>query len=164
MQRGPKPKPTKDKKAKGTHRSNRSYYDELQYDLTQEIPPPPTVLDEFGKREWDIIMPQLKARGVLSVTDHSIILAYCLEMQTYFEARCDIKREGKYLKSVNKRGGVSYAVNPNVSIGDKAISNAIRIATEFGFSPSSRTRISTGAAKTKENPEEVALMKLSKSL
>lgn len=107
-------------------------------------------------------MPQLISRGVYNVTDSTMILAYCLEVQRYFDAYRSVNTEGVFQPLKNKGGSEYMAINPNVQVANKAIANFTRIATEFGFTPSSRTRISVGAAKEKENPDKTALMRLSK--
>lgn len=160
--KGKKPTPTKDKIGKGTYRKDRAHADEVEFDIMAENCPAPGVLDANGKQEWDRIVPQLQSRGILNVTDQSIVLAYCLEMQAYLKAKKDIEAKGEYLEAENKAGATYYAINPSVQIGNKALSNAMRIATEFGFTPSSRTRISVGGSKKTENPDEATLMRLSK--
>lgn len=160
--RGTKKTPTKDKKAKGTYRADRAFGDEVEFDILSEEPPPPPILEADGIEEWKRIIPQLQSRGILNVTDYSMIVAYCLEVQTYREAKMSLKKEGVYQPMTNKGGSEYMAVNPNVQVANKALANFIRIATEFGFTPSSRTRISVSGAKKNSNPDEDSLLRLSK--
>jgi P27 family predicted phage terminase small subunit len=160
--RGTKKTPTKDKKAKGTYRADRAFVDEVEFDILSENILPPEYLNEEGKREWNRVIPQLQSRGILNQTDRSSMIAYCLEWETYIEACIDIRKEGKYQVLTNKGGSEYMAPNPNIQIRNKALANFMRIATEFGFTPSSRTRISVSGAKKNSNPDEDSLLRLSK--
>lgn len=160
--RGTKKTPTKDKKAKGTYRADRAFGDEVEFDILSENILPPEYLGEEGKREWNRVIPQLQSRGILNVTDRGSITAYCLEWETYIEAKINLRKEGVYQPMTNKGGSEYMAVNPNVQVANKALANFIRIATEFGFTPSSRTRISVSGAKKNSNPDEDSLLRLSK--
>ncbi len=159
--RGTKPKPTDQKKAAGTWRADRNFADELTFDPLTETPNAPEFLGDYGKQEWDRVVTQLKARGVLTETDLSLVTAYCLEMQEYYADRDAVKKE-KYITLTNKAGEEYLTAHPAVNSGNKHLANALKIAVEFGFTPSSRTRISVGKAKD-ENPDEEKLRRLTKT-
>jgi P27 family predicted phage terminase small subunit len=160
--RGKKRKPRDQKKAAGTLRKDRNFADELMFDSLDKQPEAPEFLGQYGKKEWDRVITQLYTRGILSETDLSIVAAYCFEMEQYYEDRDIVKREGKYQTLTNKADQDYLATHPAVNAGNKHLANALRIAVEFGLTPSSRTRISVGKAK-EENPDEVKLRKLTKS-
>ena len=160
--RGTKKTPTKDKKAKGTYRKDRAFEDEVEFTVVDGQIEPPTILEGKGKEEWQRIVPELISRGIFNITDITMITAYCLEVQTYNDAKESIKKEGVYQTLTNKGGSEYQAINPNVMVANKALANFVRIATEFGFTPSSRTRISVSGAKKNENPDENQLLRLSK--
>ncbi|HYG02119.1 MAG TPA: phage terminase small subunit P27 family [Chryseosolibacter sp.] len=159
--RGAKPKPRDQKKAAGTLRKDRSFADEMIFDSLTDKPKAPEFLGEYGRAEWDRVVTQLFARGILSETDLTIIQSYCYEMEQYYSDRDIIKSGNKYIRMTNKAGETYLAVHPAVNAGNKHLANALKIATEFGLTPSSRTRISTSGAKEK-NPDEAKLMKLTK--
>lgn len=159
--RGAKPKPTDQKKAAGTLRKSRTFADELKFDPLSATPAAPEFLGEYGRIEWDRVVPQLQARGILTETDLSVLTAYCLEMQSYYEDRNLIKsgKVEKFLECENQGGGTYYTVHPAVASGNKHLTAALKIATEFGLTPSSRTRISVGKAKD-EDPDKQTLLRL----
>jgi P27 family predicted phage terminase small subunit len=161
--RGKKRKPSDQKKKAGTYRKDRNFADELVFDSLENKPEAPKFLGEYGKAEWDRVITQLYARGILSETDLTLVTAYCLEMQNYYEDRELVKQmSDKYTETKNKAGAVYISVHPAVNAGNRHLANALRVAVEFGLTPSSRTRISVGNAKDK-NPDEEKLGKLMKS-
>jgi P27 family predicted phage terminase small subunit len=161
--RGAKPKPRDQKKKAGTLRKDRSFADEMVFDSLTDKPKAPEFLGAYGQAEWDRVVTQLYARWILSETDLTLVQAYCFEMEQYYEDRDVTKTEGKYSPMTNKAGEMYLAVHPAVNAGNKHLANALRIATEFGLTPSSRTRISVGKAKD-ENPKKAKLMQLTKGL
>ena len=161
MKPGTKPKPTKVKQLKGTLRKCRTFADELTFGGLNQKPSAPEFLGVFGRMEWDRVVSQIYGSGVLSEVDISMLTAYCLEMQDYFEDKDTVKKEGKYSRLRNKAGEEYLALHPAVNSGNKHLANAKSLAAEFGFTPSSRTRISVGKAK-EEDPSKVQLLKLMK--
>jgi P27 family predicted phage terminase small subunit len=160
--RGKKPKPRDQKKIAGTLRKDRSFADEMVFDSLVEQPKAPDFLGDYGKAEWDRVVTQLFARGILSETDLTLVQSYCYEMEQYYQDRDLIKGGNKYQTLTNKAGEEYLAVHPAVNAGNKHLANALRLATEFGLTPSSRTRISVGNAKD-ENPKKKVLGQLIKS-
>jgi P27 family predicted phage terminase small subunit len=160
--RGAKPKPTDQKKLAKTLRKDRSYADEMVFDTLTDKPKAPDFLGDYGRAEWDRVVTQLYSRGILSETDLTLVQAYCYEMEQYYDDRDIVKTEGKYLEQTNKAGEKYKSAHPAVNSGNKHLANALRLATEFGLTPSSRTRISVGKAKD-ENPKKKKLGQLMKA-
>jgi P27 family predicted phage terminase small subunit len=156
--RGRKKKPSDQKKAAGTYRKDRNFADELTFESLDQKPEAPKFLKEYGKQEWDRIVPQLWSRGILSETDFSIITAYCLEMELYYRDRKLVDGGAEY--TMDDKGRV--IIHPAVKAGNQHLINALKIASEYGLTPSSRTRISVGKAK-EEDPAKAKLMSLMKS-
>lgn len=155
---GPKRKPTKDKIALGTFRADRAVVEnEVEYNPQDSNLPPPEVLSGQGIKEWNRVAPQVQSRGVMNETDYASLTMYCKEIQMYWEAQADLKANGYY--EVNKKTG-HPTLNPMYKVSTTALKNAMSIATEFGFTPSSRTRISV-KPKKEENKKESALLRLS---
>jgi P27 family predicted phage terminase small subunit len=158
MKRGKKPKPTDQKKAKNTLRKSRVFEDEIKFDEVEGVPLPPTFLGSNGQAEWQRVVPQLSARGVLTVTDLNILAAYCHEVDQYFESLKILEAEGKYITITNKNGSEYKGVHPAVGVANNHLKNFLKIATEYGFTASSRTRISV--SKSKSDPEKERFLKL----
>lgn len=136
--RGPPPKPSKLKKLQGTYRKDRAAARELV--AKPGVPPRPTWLNAEGKAEWDRVVPQLEALGILAVIDQSMLADYCTAHALAVNATKKYQREGMTIK-VNGQ----LQKHPAVKIAQEARAQAARLAGEFGLSPSSRTRISTPA-------------------
>lgn len=137
--RGPPPKPSKLKKLQGTFRKDRAAPRELV--AKPGVPPRPTWLNAEGRAEWERVVPQLQALGILSTIDQSMLADYCTAHALAVNATKKYQREGMTIK-VNGQ----LQKHPAVKIAQEARSQAARLAGEFGLSPSSRTRISTPSA------------------
>lgn len=155
--RGRKPKPTDQKQAKGTLRESRVFEDEIKFDLVEDRIEAPICLGINGQAEWNRIVPQLQSRGVLSEVDYTNLTAYCMEVDGYFDAKKTLQDEGKYVTVTTKSGKYKVA-HPAISVANNCLKNFLKIATEYGFTASSRTRISVGKAKA--DPEKDKFLKL----
>ena len=147
-----KKKPTALKILKGTARKSRLLPNEIQPELVQDLPVAPDYLSDEAKTEWDFLMPQLKEFGLLAKTDLSLFAAYCNEMGEYIRTVKELKRTGNTLVTSNG----NEIQHPLVGIKNKCFSNLHKMATEFGFTPRSRTGIA-GASNKVEDPFEQLL-------
>ena len=64
-----------------------------------------------------------------------------LEMALYHDMMSDIEKEGVTIEVETKNGTVMQ-INPKRKIAEGALSSAKMLATEFGMTPSSRSRVS----------------------
>ncbi|RUP37059.1 MAG: phage terminase small subunit P27 family [Acinetobacter sp.] len=99
-----------------------------------EIPSCPAIIGAHGKREWGVVWEYLVEYGIAATIDVSIIIAYCIEVDTYYSSTEQINNEG--LSLINDKGAVM--ANPLISIRNMALKNLIKIASEYGFTPISR--------------------------
>lgn len=133
--RGPPPKPTRQKKLEGTHRKDRA--------AINEVAPPPGVperpdwLDKEACAEWDRVVPQLAALGILATVDRALLAAYCTAHSLAVDATRKYQKDGLMLKT--KQGTFKH---PMIKVAQEARSQARLLAAEFGLSPAGRTRIS----------------------
>jgi P27 family predicted phage terminase small subunit len=81
-----------------------------------------------------------------------MLAAYCQAHALWVEAVASIERYGTMIKSPN---GFPMQ-SPYVAAANKQVDIMVRIAAEFGMTPSSRTRIRVGD-KTPEDPFEAFL-------
>ena len=70
-----------------------------------------------------------------------VVVAYAREMALYHDMMSDIEKEGVTIEVVTKTGVVTQ-INPKRKIAEGALSSAKMLATEFGMTPSSRSRVS----------------------
>lgn len=87
--------------------------------------------------------------GLLAATDRAALAAYCLAYGRWVEAETKIAEEGVVTKTVD---GNSIQ-NPYLSIANKAFEQMTKLLSEFGMTPTSRTRIHV-AAPTNVDPFE----------
>lgn len=149
--RGPKPKPSAILKKKGTFKQSRSAKNEYSPSLLEELPKPPTYFNKYAKSEYLKTGAILLRDGLLANIDLSMFESYCMQMGIYMEAQFILKKEGR----VSKAKSGYLMPHPYVSIGNKALEQANKIAASFGISPSARTRVS--ATKQEEKPKNPIL-------
>ena len=143
MAQGRKPLPTAIKKKKGTLQKCREVENELSPKLVQSIPSPPEDMREVAKTEWFRIVGELSRLGVLSHLDLTLIEVYCNEYSVYIEMEQLLQKNGRVIFYKNADGSLKHAQRaPHQSIADRSVDKMIKIAQEFGFTPSARTRIS----------------------
>lgn len=138
MTTGRKPLAIEDKVARGNP-GQRKLPDEnerVQQKLLFKMPPPPAYLGEYGTKEWLRTGPELVRMKMLGASDLPAFESYCMNIQLMIDARLDIAENG--MTVIGHRGRVR---NPAIAAFGQA-STAIRgFVSEFGLSPSARSRI-----------------------
>ncbi len=97
----------------------------------------PPELGPAARQEWERIVAELIAKGVLSRFDRGPLAAYCMAYGLAMEAAEMVHKHGAMIKSPN---GFPMQ-SPNLSHLNQQVATMMRIATEFGFTPASRSRI-----------------------
>jgi P27 family predicted phage terminase small subunit len=113
--------------------------------LNEQEPVPPDGLPECpdwlcdeAKAEWQRIVPELDAMGLLSRVDRPALAAYCTGWSRWVEAELQVKKFGAIVKSPEKGFPMK---SPYLSIADQAMEAMRKFMVEFGLTPSSRSRI-----------------------
>ena len=101
-----------------------------------EMPPAPPYLGKYGTAEWNRTGPKLVQAKMLNETDLPAFEAYCLNIELMIEARLDIKENG--MQVLGHRG---YVRNPAIAAFGQASTAIGGFVSEFGLSPSARSRI-----------------------
>ncbi len=94
---------------------------------------------------WDYTLTQLGVMRVVTMADRDMLHAYCEAVVAFREATATVEAEGSVLRET--RGVGKTYLNPAVRIADAAAARMHRFGTEFGLSPSSRTRIKVADQK-----------------
>jgi P27 family predicted phage terminase small subunit len=94
--------------------------------------------DRVAFNEWNRVVPELYKLGLLTKIDQSILEVYCSQYAIYRESIRLLSKEG--LTTINAREGIK--ANPHSAIAREAAKIIKAVAIEFGFTPSSRGRIS----------------------
>jgi P27 family predicted phage terminase small subunit len=140
---GRKPKPTHLKLITGNLRKSR--LNDTEPKLEPLLPDPPPVLSADALEEWEKISRRLLAAGILTGLDRSTLAAYCQSYGRWMQAERALTEMAK--SDAVTAGLVTITTNGNaiqnalVGIANKAMSDMVRYAAEFGMTPSSRTRI-----------------------
>ncbi len=106
------------------------------------MPCPRWLLPE-AKREWRKVAPELKRLGLATVVDRTALAAYCQAYARWRQAEDVLSREGLIFETASGY----LAPRPEVAIAQKSMQIMKGFATEFGFTPSSRSRISVPEQK-----------------
>jgi P27 family predicted phage terminase small subunit len=105
------------------------------------VPDCPAELGEVARREWDRLAGELGKLKLLTTLDRAALAAYCGAYALWAEATEAIQKYGTMVKSPS-----GYPIqSPYVSIANRQAEIMMRYASEFGFTPASRSRISTPA-------------------
>jgi P27 family predicted phage terminase small subunit len=103
------------------------------------IPDCPPELGPVAKQEWDRLVEQLAPLRMITHLDRAALASYCAAYALWVEATLAIQTYGAMVKSPT-----GYPIqSPYVSIANRQTEIMMRIACEFGFTPASRSRIST---------------------
>jgi P27 family predicted phage terminase small subunit len=103
------------------------------------VPSCPDELGETARREWNRLVGELASFKLLTNFDRAALAAYCGAYALWAEATEAIQKFGVMIKSPT-----GYPVqSPYVSVANRQAEIMMRIASEFGFTPASRSRIST---------------------
>jgi len=96
----------------------------------------PPELGDAARQEWTRLVPHLAKTGVLTEFDLGPLAIYCASFGQWLEATAAIQQYGTMLKAPS-----GYPVqSPHVAIANKAADTMLKIAVEYGFTPSSRGR------------------------
>ena len=135
MARGRRPKPTAVKRLEGN--PGKRGLNALEPRPKKGAPACPDWLEDDAKAEWERLLPQVESLGLLTGIDMAAFAAYCQSFARWKEAEEFISQHGSMYKT---KSGV-YMQVPQVGIAHSNLRIMMRIATEFGFTPSSRSRI-----------------------
>jgi P27 family predicted phage terminase small subunit len=109
------------------------------------IPDCPAELGPVARREWSRLAAELGKLKLLTTLDRAALGVYCGAYALWAEATEAIQKFGTMVKSPS-----GYPIqSPYVSVANRQAEIMMRIASEFGFTPASRSRIS---APTERDP------------
>jgi P27 family predicted phage terminase small subunit len=134
--RGRRPKPTRLKMLTGNPGKRPLNDDEPRPDAN--IPECPPELGPVAQQEWYRLVGELAALRMLTNLDRAALAAYCGAYALWAEATAQIQKYGAMIKSPT-----GFPIqSPYLAIANRQAEIMMRIASEFGFTPASRSRIS----------------------
>jgi P27 family predicted phage terminase small subunit len=98
---------------------------------------PPVELDQLAREVWDYYAPRLQRTRVLTDVDVHTLAALCVAWSNYVQAVQVVRAEGPLIDGY--RG--SKVRNPAALVAKDSLGEFLRLATEFGLTPSSRARL-----------------------
>jgi len=134
--RGRKPKPTYLKVLDGN--PGKRPLNDREPVPTQGVPPRPDWLDEEARTEWERIVPELAAMGLMARADRAALAAYCTAWSRWVAAEAQVRKYGTIVKSPEKGFPMK---SPYLCVADQALETMRKLMVEFGLTPSSRSRI-----------------------
>jgi P27 family predicted phage terminase small subunit len=106
------------------------------------IPECPPELSPAARKERDRLAAELGALRMLTNLDRAALAAYCTAYALWAEANEAIQKYGVMIKSPQ-----GFPIqSPYLSVANRQAEIMMRIASEFGFTPASRSRIATPSA------------------
>jgi P27 family predicted phage terminase small subunit len=148
---GRKPLPTHLKLVKGTARRHRINHEEPRPAVA--VPAPPAHLDARARTRFTEMAEVLARHGVMTELDTSALARYAVIWCRWVDTEADVKRRGPVVKT---EGG-NIIQNPFLSIANKCLYQMAQIESEFGLTPSSRSRIRAAVPADAADPFEAYL-------
>ena len=152
--RGPKPKPTAMLKLSGSKWVNetRSGRDK-EPAVEAAMPKCPTWLkDRRARAHWRKTVKSLMEIGVLAAIDGDALARLCMTYSRYIDAQAELDESGEVCLN-NKGVPVS---SPWSRVVESLAAQLLKLETEFGLTPSSRTRVhATEPKKLKDETRAV---------
>jgi P27 family predicted phage terminase small subunit len=153
---GPRKTPTNLRLLRGNPGQRAIPKGEVQPLKPDKVPDPPRRLTDEAREEWFRIAPELHRLGILTVADLQPLALYCIAYGRWCEAEDamiaakadDPHHFGLIIET--ERGPIA---NPLVRIATVAGDKLMRYATEFGFTPASRTRVTGNASADEPEPK-----------
>lgn len=141
--RGRKPKPSHLKLVTGN--PGKRKLNKKEPKPRREIPSPPDHLSDRARVAWGSLSAKLDRLGILTELDDLALERVCELVAEIVEHKADIRQHGRYVKVGLAKG----KLRPVVRLLADADKRLRAWMTEFGLTPSSRSRIN---AHDNENP------------
>ena len=151
MGKGRKPTPTRLKILRGN--PGKRPLPEGEPQPRPGVPTCPSHLNAAAKREWRRLVKELGACGLITGADRGALAAYCDAYARWVKATLEVATDGEVVEATT---GTAMQ-NPWQSVANKALEQMDKFGSQFGLTPSARTRINTG--RPPEDALEVFLTK-----
>lgn len=122
-----------------------------------EIPSAPRHLSREALMEWGRITDELHRLGLLSNIDRAALAAYCQAYGRWSEAEAQIYADPDNPRLTTVTANGTTIQHPLVGIANSAALLMHKFLTEFGMTPSSRTRVAAAGNREKNKQGFAAL-------
>jgi P27 family predicted phage terminase small subunit len=107
-------------------------------------------LSLVARQEWERLTAELAKLNLITHLDRGALAAYCAAYGLWAEAMVQIQKYGTMVKSPS-----GYPMqSPYIGLANRQAELMMRISSEFGFTPASRSRISAPP------PDQLPLLEL----
>ena len=114
----------------------------MQVSLIQALPSPPKWLTPLAQEQWINVTKELYRIEMLHNVDLILLESYCNAIAVHIETEQYLRDNGRVNHYYNQDGSLRHSQSkPEVKISNDSLSNALKLATQFGFTPSSRGSI-----------------------
>lgn len=135
--RGRRPKPTRLKVLTGNPGKRPLNDHEPKPQVARPECPPE--LGPVARAEWERLAGELTSLRLLTNLDRAALATYCAAYAFWADAIGNIQKYGTMVKSPS-----GYPIqSPYVAVANRQAEIMMRVASEFGFTPASRSRIAT---------------------
>lgn len=122
---------------------------------TKELEFAPGWLDEGPLEHWSYVVNLFQSvPGVAKAPDQAAAVLMCQAIHDFVEANAELEEFGTYQTVTTKSGGDMVRIHPAVGVKKEAMSQILRICSEFGLTPASRTKLKADLGAEKKNPNE----------
>ncbi|MDR7015057.1 phage terminase small subunit P27 family [Acinetobacter sp. 3657] len=147
--RGRKPKPQETKKASGNKGKRLLNHNAPEFSEVTDIEVPEYITPmEHAAMMWRSVIPELLKNKVLRITDMHNVEAFCIAYHNWRSAQKEVALFG--VTMTNDQGGVIK--NPALTVLNEASKQMVTFGSLLGLDPSSRSRLTGGNGKPKDNP------------
>jgi P27 family predicted phage terminase small subunit len=151
-----RPKPTALKRLEGNPGKRPLNDSEPSYAVEAPEKPVIVMLYPEASAEWDRVVPELVASGVMTRVDLAALTCYCLAWAHVAQAEVEIHAhgilvpvmvedaDGAYIDSGNRKK------NAAVTVLNESMRNVRAFASEYGITPASRTKVKVEKPATED--------------
>lgn len=147
---GRKPKPTSLVVLEG-NRGKRARDPKQEIDPLLGAPDCPDWLNDEARAEWERLVPELERLGVMAHIDRAAMAMACVQWARFVAAEADIEENGATIMQIERvieRSKTQTTIlicragrNPSVITSKEAQAAYRAWCSEFGLTPSARTRV-----------------------
>ena len=148
MTKGRKPVPTAIKEMRGTVQPCRTNKNEVKINALEKLPSVPRWFTKTQRKIYKTKGDQLRVMGVLTPLDFELFISFCREYGNYIDTSIELE---KYPLNGFMDEKTDYVFKRQSKINKESWERAKAIASEFGFTPSSRAKM---IAPKLEDPTE----------
>ena len=154
MPRGRKPLATEVKKMNGTFIKNPKYENKKEPKPKKGWPTPTELVsaDPKALEKWNETCQILEECNVLTTADRDLLELFCINHSQYYALVEKVAKIGIINEFVNSRGETVMKRSPYQAELGKIADRQQKLLTEFGLTPSSRSRIQTVSDSDAESP------------